>query len=413
MLIHSGCPMNSAQHAVFGSTSRTRNISPFVILFALLTISIAALPCASAQTFSLLHTFADQGDGGGPIVGLTLDRAGNLYGTAGIAFRMKNVNGSWTLTPLAQLPPFAGLLTFGPDGSLYVPTLNGGLYQNDCWESGCGTVVNLRPQATICAAILCNWNMAFLYEFTDGADGAHPNYTVTFDSAGNIFGTNGNKAWELARSGGGFSVLYNFGNQTPGLGGLVFDRAGNFYGTVWDPVQRKDLIYEMSNTGSGWSLNTLYTFQPGDGRYAEGGLIFDQAGNLYGATEDGGTRGGGTVYELSPSAGGWAFQVIYNLPRIFTNEFPGPTAALTFDAAGNLYGTTAGTGTHGYGSVFKLTHGQSGWTYTDLYDFTGGDDGLMYYSSVTPVIGSDGTIYGTAPLGGTQEAGTVWQITQP
>ncbi len=68
------------------------------------------------------------------------------------------------------------------------------------------------------------------------------------------------------------------------------------------------------------------------------GLIFDDAGNLYGTTGAGGTYGYGTVFELTPAAGGgWTEQVLHNF-----NDADGgkPQAGLILDAAGNLYGTT-------------------------------------------------------------------------
>ena len=101
--------------------------------------------------------------------------------------------------------------------------------------------------------------------------------------------------------------------------------------------------------------------------------MFDNAGNLVGATSGGGPNGGGTVYQLIPSGGSWTFGVVYGFTG--TGHLPGPYDSLMMDAAGNLYGTTTKDGAHGAGSVFKLTPSGGGWTETDLYDFTGGSDG--------------------------------------
>ena len=91
----------------------------------------------------------------------------------------------------------------------------------------------------------------------------------------------------------------------------------------------------------------------------------DAAGNLYGATFVGGVNGGGTVYELSPNGGNWNFQVLYSFTGSGYN--PGPLLSLSFDAAGNLYGTTFLGGAFNLGSVFKLTHSSNGgWTMTEL-----------------------------------------------
>ena len=108
-----------------------------------------------------------------------------------------------------------------------------------------------------------------------------------------------------------------------------------------------------------------------------GGLIFDPLGNLYGTgsqSDDGECCGG--VFEFTPSGGNWIYSILY----LFTSSpaaAGGPFASLIMDAAGNLYGTTYGTGPYmySYGTVFKLTQSGGQWNETDLYAFTDGDDG--------------------------------------
>ena len=117
-----------------------------------------------------------------------------------------------------------------------------------------------------------------------------------------------------------------------------------------------------------------------------------------------GPEGGGTVYELSPSTGGWTFTTLYSLPGS-----DGSYANLTMDAAGNLYGTTFGDGAYGHGNVFKLTPSNASWTYTSLYDFTGGSDGSGSWSNVT--LDANGNLYGTTYAGGINGLGVVWKIT--
>jgi len=132
----------------------------------------------------------------------------------------------------------------------------------------------------------------------------------------------------------------------------------------------------------------------------------DQSGNLYGATTTGGSGGGGTVFELTPSGSGWTFTLIYS----FTGgAYCGPRGNLVMDGAGNLYGTTRCDGTYNQGSVFKLTPSSGGWTESDLYDFTGGSDGGSPFSNV--VIDANGNLYGTTPAGGFYSYGVVWEIT--
>jgi uncharacterized repeat protein (TIGR03803 family) len=132
-------------------------------------------------------------------------------------------------------------------------------------------------------------------------------------------------------------------------------------------------------------------------------VIFDQAGNLYGTTSYDGPDGAGTVFELSPSDGGWTLNVLHS----FAGS-EGPYGGVTMDAAGNLYGTTFAGGAHLSGSVYKLTPSGSGWTFTDLYDFTGGNDGGYPYGTVA--IDANGNLYGTASHNGALGYGTIWEI---
>jgi uncharacterized repeat protein (TIGR03803 family) len=143
-----------------------------------------------------------------------------------------------------------------------------------------------------------------------------------------------------------------------------------------------------------------------DGEEPVGGLIFDSAGNLYGTTPQSGPNGGGTVFEMSPAGGGWTFNTIY----AFSSGGGGPQSPLTLDAAGNLYGTTQFDGKFDSGQVFKLTPSGDSWTYTDLYDFyVNNDEGIYPIGGVT--LDSNGNLYGTASQSGADGAGSVWEIT--
>jgi uncharacterized repeat protein (TIGR03803 family) len=163
----------------------------------------------------------------------------------------------------------------------------------------------------------------------------------------------------------------------------------------------------LSPSAFGWNETVLYSFQGlNDGQNPLGGLVLDKAGNLYGGTFDGGANGGGTVYELSPSGEGWTLTVLYS----FTGGYGGPYNKLTFDAAGNLYGTTNGEGGNGFGMVFKLTPKNGQWEFADLYDFQDGSDGGDPYGSLA--IDDHGNIFGTTNIGGSTNQGVVFEITQ-
>ena len=155
----------------------------------------------------------------------------------------------------------------------------------------------------------------------------------------------------------------------------------------------------------------LWSFDGKDGSAPLSGLILDAAGNLYGATSSYGANGGGTVFEISPSNGGWSYSVLYNLPGSCC--YAGPGANLVFDQSGNLYGTTFAEGADNLGSVFQLTPGGGGWTYTSLYDFN--DPYTAAYPVSNVVFDSSGNLYGTTVNGGPPYycgygCGTVWEI---
>ena len=131
------------------------------------------------------------------------------------------------------------------------------------------------------------------------------------------------------------------------------------------------------------------------------------AGNLYGGTAYERAGGGGTVFQLSPSGGGWTLTTLYS-PYSLTGDL-GPLAAPTMDATGTLYGTSNHDGAYNFGTVFKLTPSNGGWTYTSLHDFTGGSDGGYPFSDV--LFDGHGNMFGTTEVGGNQNVGVVWEIT--
>ena len=279
----------------------------------------------------------------------------------------------------------------------------------------------LAPALSACKTALCPWTETVLYRFTGGKDGANPPYgDLVFDQAGNAYGTTFNggsysvgNVYELTPSNGGWeqSVLYAFNNSgNDGIrpfSGVVFDKVGNLYGTTsaWGGGNRYGTVFQLTPSGSGWTESILYAFQGlNDGQAPEGGVIFDPSGNIYGTTSGG--PGGGTVFELTPSGGGWTFSLIHTFAAGI-----GPLSSLARDAAGNLYGTAFTSGAKGYGSVFKLTYSGGIWTYTTLHDFTGGTDGGNPIGNV--IVDASGNVYGTASsvsMGGPYGPGVVFEI---
>ena len=277
-----------------------------------------------------------------------------------------------------------------------------------------------------------------LYRFVGGTDGAHPSSSLLLDAAGNLYGTtvdggnlpncfsglgcgvvfkltppSGNGKWKE-------TVLYAFQGGTDGLeptGGLVFDNAGNLYGTTYGGgtgtactyVPGCGTVFELSPKGGHWIEKVLYSFQNGTDGALPSGLTIDASGNLYGTTIAGGAAGRGTVYELSPpqhKRGQWAETTLYAFQDFEIQANPG----LVFDPKGNLYGTWYQLYScyPGCGAVFELKHAGKYWQETDLYDFRGGGNGGEPMAGI--VFDDKGHVYGTGAEGGNNQ-GIAFEVT--
>ena len=389
-------------------------ILPYLVL---LTLVASLIPVLHAQTFTVIHSFTGGIGGGSPYSGVTI-RGTALYGTTpdpcGTVYQLTHSGSNWLFSTLAALPHNCGpwaRAVFGPDGHLYGTSYGGGTYY---W----GTAFKLTPPVGVCKTAACYWTINDLHDFGSGNDGEGPGIgDLIWDQQGNIYGTTVSggigahgTVYELTPSGNGYteSVLYSFSGPDGAdpYAGLVFDNKGNLFGTTSIGGSNGsgtvfELIYVV---GVGWTEHVLYSFQnASDGQWPQGGLIFDASGNLYGATADGGSNGGGTVFELSPSGDTWTFKLLYSFSG---KNWCGP-GALTMDGAGNLYGATQCGGIDDNGSVFKLSNTQNDWVYTSLHDFTGAD-GWLPAGNVS--IDTDGTLYGTTYGGGDHGNGTIWMI---
>jgi len=425
---------NSAQ-----PKTRTLNLRPATAALAIaiaFCVAVTTQP-AHAQTYQVLYNFTGQADGGDPAGGLVMDQRGDLYGMTsyygrgscsfggdvgcGTAFELARKGSGWIFNLLytftggndGETP--TGRMVFGPDGSLYGTTAFGG-GGNCTFGQGCGTVFNLKPPATACKSALCPWTETILYHFTGGNDGMWPQLgDLTFDQSGNIYGTTPPNVYELVRSNGSytFNLVFKFTNNDGGccsFSNTLFDQAGNIYGTTYAGGNGSGVVFQLMPGGGGWTYNQVHAFQgQTDGAEPEGNLIFDQQGNIYGTTPQGGAYNAGTVYEVTPSSG--AFSVLHTF---YGTADEGPTDAVIFDAQGNLYGTTYGGGSHSRGNIFKLTPYNGGWMYQSIYDFTGGSDGGAPTGPL--ILDPNGNIYGTTFYGGTGHCssagcGVVFEIT--
>ena len=388
---------------------------PVLALAAVFLFLVNASQSSEAQTYKVIHNFTAKGnDGATPYGGPTLDSSGNLYGTtnlggkygSGSIYKLSPDGTSWKYTSLYSLrggsdgagPAFGTLAT--NNGALFGTTEGGGYF---------GTAFRVMPHGK-------GWRENVVHSFGRGTDGAEPVGGVVFDTAGNFYGTTllggtgGNGTVFKVTPSGIEHVIYRFKGGTDALNpaaGVTLDAKGNLYGTTsFGGANGIGAIYKLSPAGSGWKETILYNFQGmDDGQNPVGGVILNKAGHIFGSTFDGGANGGGIVYELSPSGKVWKLTVLYS----FTGGYGGPYNKLTFDAKGSLYGTTNGEGANGLGSVFKLTPKNGQWKLTDLYDFVGGSEGGSPYGSLA--VDAKGNIFGTAVVGGSDNQGVVFEIT--
>jgi hypothetical protein len=279
--------------SIFDNNIRIGTVA--LVLAVMFATTMIAVPAARAQSYQVLYNFTGQVDGGNPSAGLTMDQRGNLYGVAGYfgngtcsfggsvgcgtAFELAHGGSGWVFNLLhsftggndGQTP--AGRIVFGPNGSLYGTTTFGG--GGACtFGQGCGTVFNLQPPAAVCKSAICPWRETVLFHFTGGSDGRFPQ-----------------------------------------IGDLAFDQAGNIYGTT------PPTVYELTHSNGGWTFNLLYTFTGGDnGDDSFSGVVFDRAGNVYGTASAFGANSAGTVFEMTPSAEGWTYQVLHSFRSKLTEQ---------------------------------------------------------------------------------------------
>lgn len=216
-----------------------------------------------------------------------------------------------------------------------------------------------------------------------------------------------------------FTVLHAFTNGLDGgypMAGLTPDAAGNFYGTTEGGGTRGyGTVFKLSRRNGAWVLTTLYSFQGYlDGSVPLGRVIFGPDGALYGtASSTGHCDNCGVVFQLRPPAtpcGSLSCPWIKTtLHMFFNNGVDGysPTGDLIFDRAGNICGTTPSGGANYKGTVYKLTPMNGTWMETILYNFSG-PDGSQPVSGV--VFDSSGNLYGTTPVGGSTGDGVIFEL---
>ncbi len=311
-----------------------------------------------------------------------------------------------------------GRLAQGADGNFYGVTDSGGT--NDY-----GTAFKVTTNGTLTT----------LYSFTGGNDGGYPVAGLVQAGDGNFYGSTeqdgsgyGGTLFRIT-PGGTLTTLVSFNNGGPACtpeAEMVLDAAGNMWGTTEDaPPEGGGTIFVLTTNDQ---FNIIFTFPTTDesdlispdGDMPVAALVLGSDGNMYGTAQQGGSAsqdsdvmGYGTIYGVTLSGFGLLYSFTGGIDSGSSiHDGSQPEAALVQGGDGNFYGTTADGGTNvdsygfGCGTVFKVaTNG----TLITLHAFTGGSDGMH---PVTPLVqGPDGNFYGTTSGGGTNQGGTIFQIT--
>ncbi len=383
---------------------------PHCLLFVL-ACALAAVGAAPGQTFSVLHTFQYFPHGASPYAPLYRDSSGNLYGAAngggqynaGVVFKF-DTNGHETVLHTFTGGtdggnPTAGVL-MDSAGNLYGTTYQGGITGVNRFGAGVVYKIDTSGQFTV------------LYSFTGGTDGSGPFAGVIQDSAGNLYGTT------YYGGAGGYgvvykltpslqeTVLYSFKGAPDGANpyaGVTMDAAGNLYGTTYNGgAHSEGVVYKLNPSGQESVLYGSFGGSGTAGALPIAGVVFDAAGNLYGAA-------GVIVYKLDPAGTYTELADFY--------YYSGQLSGLTRDSSGNLYVTADASNGAGvkfpHGAVFKVDTSNK---LTLLYQF----HGATVLSGIAPplawglgpnagvILDSAGNLYGTTPFQGT--AGIVYEI---
>ena len=394
---------------------------------AAIVVFTLSLATVTAATTHVIFSFGE-GEGEYADTDLETDSAGNIYGTTvlggnfggGTVFQLSPTTNGWVHTVLYSFTggadggePYKGV-TLDREGNLYGTAVTGG--SGSC-EGGCGVVYKLTNSGGI-------WTQRVIHAFTGGNDGSGPGARVTVDRSGDIYGmaptggANGlgtiYKIHQRPRGDPTFSVIHTFtggADGSTGSAGRMILRHGRLFGAATTGgTYGSGIIFELTPTDVGeWDLRPVYSFrgQP-DGSFPYGAILFDGSGNVYGTTYYGGTNGIGAVYKLSTRpTGEWGEEIIYSFQD--GTDGNSPISNLVFDAAGNLYGTTSEGGA-GSGVIFKLSPvGGGQWIESVVHSFQGPPDGSFAYNGM--VVDRFGNFYGATVHGGMNDDGSVYKFT--
>ncbi len=378
-----------------------------------LTAMFLHVVLAQAQgSFTTVYNFTGGSDGGNPWAGLAQDLSGNPYGTTTVGGFIYNgynyncgavyeLNTAGTETVLFDFCPYGDWrsgtnplapVTLDDAGNIYGTATYGGV-------NGYGTAFKIDTAG----------NETVLYGFLGEADGCFPSQGPVRDNAGNLYGTAsdlgcgayGYGAIFKIDTAGNFSVVHDFigsDGAFPQYGHLTMDPAGNIYGvTEYGGASNNGVLYKLNKNGK---LTVLHSFEGGsDGCWPYGSVVHDKHGNLYGTTSYCGSKNDGTIWKVSEKG---KETILHNFAG-GSSDGCFPYGGVARDPKGNLYGATYSCGAHSYyGALYELS--ASG-RLTLLHSFDKSDG---RYPSGEVLRNATGTLSGTTYEGGTDNYGTVW-----
>lgn len=313
----------------------------------------------------VLYSFSGPNDGADPSGNLLIDGSGNLYGTTsaggnqgeGTVFELRWSNGSWKHIVLYNFCERTGCLdgarpsglAIDKAGDLY-GTAGGG--NTEC-DQGCGVVYELTRTNG-------SWKETVLHHFNNRGDGYYPAPGVTISESG-IYGATSSGGgygqgiiFELRASKHGWHEVPLFafdgysGNGNPG-GYLIVNSAGDIFGTTPNAggcTTQCGSVFKLSRFHGQWVEENVYAFEGTNGKVPNPGLILGSDGSFYGSTASGGMYGYGIVFKLTPGKV-WTSKILYQFTGEGADQKPNP--GLSFGPSGHLFGTTP---TPGYESQY-------------------------------------------------------------
>ena len=357
-----GSPFVDVAGDLFGTTSRGGASDDGTVF------EITKTSGTYARTPTTLVSF-NSTNGAYPTVGLFADAAGDLFGTTtyggpnvddGMVFEIAKTDGSYASTPTI-LASFNGTNGARPNGSLIADTTGDLFGTTASGAKNAGSVFEIAMTGGTYAS-----TPTTLVSF-NGADGDDPVDGLFVDAAGNLFGTTfggganyAGTVFEVARTGDGYAstpttlVSFDPSDGSP-YGRLIADVSGDLFGVTADGGAANDgTVFEIAKTGDSYASTptTLANFNGTNGAGPSGGLIADANGDFFGTTDEGGANGVGTAFELVANGGSYALTTLVSFNG--TDGY-GPVAGLSFDAAGDLFGTTLyGGANFDDGTVFEI-----------------------------------------------------------